>query len=516
MIPRLFEGTATVFNTNGIGALTDCIDCKATEEGKGIFVLEMKYPVTGIHYEDIKITNIIVAKPNQLQDKQAFTIEKISRPINGIVTVYCNHISYGQSYIPVAPFNANGITATMQGLLDNSLVTNPYTFTTDLTNEQSLFNLTAPSSLRRCLGGMEGSVSDVFSGSSGVEFLWDNYNTFITLNRGHNNGVSLRFRKNITELDQTLSIEDLVTGVLPTWSNSDNTVNLYGEIQYSPYVSNYPTPRVEIIDLTGEFAEGVTPTLAMLNQAGQKYINSNNVGLPNNNIKLSFVDLSAVELPYKMLAENINLYDLVHIYYEPLGIEYNAKVIKTVWDVLRNRYTEIEVGNIKNNIAQTIADNIGNISELHLTNNKLISVTQTLDYEMGEFQRTISAVEGYVYGDDDNIGIAQMIENSATQVRQDAEEISATATRAIYDDLGNRVEDLETTVSITVDGVKISQSQQGSYVLITASGMEIYVDGQKTAYATKDGFNASTFITGKWHIQPMNSGYSLGDFRRDD
>ena len=109
-----------------------------------------------------------------------------------------------------------------------------------------------------------------------------------------------------------------------------------------------------------------------------------------------------------------------------------------------------------------------------------------------------------------------MIENSATQVRQDAEQITASATRAIYDDLGNRIESLETTVSITVDGLKISQNQQGSYVLITDSGMEIYVDGQKTAYATKDGFNASTFIADKWHIQPMNSGYSLGDFRRDD
>lgn len=516
MIPRLFEGTATTFNTNGIGALTDCIACEVTEEGKGIFVLEMRYPATGIHYEDIKASNIIVAKPNQLQDRQAFTIEKITRPINGIVTIYGNHISYGQSYIPVAPFNANGITATMKGLTDNALVENPYTFTTDLTNEQSLFNLVAPASLRKCLGGMEGSVLDVFSGSSGVEYLWDNFNTFITLNRGKNNGVSLRFRKNITELDQTLSIEDLVTGVLPTWSNADNTVNLYGEIQYSPYVSSYPNPRIEILDLSNEFAEGVTPTLAMLNQAGQRYINSNNVGLPNNNIKLSFVDLSTVETPYKMLAETINLYDLVHIYYEPLGIEYNAKVIKTVWDVLRNRYVEIEIGNIKNNISQTIADNIGDISALNLTNNKLISVTQTLNYEMGEFQRTIASVEGYVYGDDENIGIQQMIENSATQVRQDAEQITASATRAIYDDLGNRIENLETTVSITVDGLKISQNQQGSYVLITDSGMEIYVDGQRTAYATKDGFNASTFIADKWHIQPMNSGYSLGDFRRDD
>lgn len=516
MIPILFDGNATTFNTNGIGALADCISCEALEEGKGIFVLEMKYPVTGIHYEDIKLSNIIVAKPNQLQDRQAFTIEKITKPINGIVTVYCNHISYGQSFIPIAPFNANGITATLQGIQSNALTDSPYSFTTDLSNETSLFNLIAPTSLRRCLGGMDGSISDVFSGSSGVEFLWDNYNTFITLNRGQDNGVTLRFRKNITELDQTLSIEELVTGVLPTWSNSDNTVNLYGEIQYSQYVSSYPNPRVKIIDLSNEFEEGVTPTLAMLNLAGQRYINRNNVGLPSNNIKLSFIDLSTVDAPYRMLAETINLFDKVHVIYEPLGIEYNAKVIKTVWDVLKNRYLEIEIGSVKNNISQTIADSIGDISSLQLTNNKLISVTQTLDYELGEFQRTISSVEGYVYGDAENIGIQQMIDNSATQVTQDAEQITATAKQEIYNDLGNRIESLETTVSITVDGLKISQNQQGSYVLITDSGMEIYVDGQRTAYATKDGFNASTFIADKWHIQPMNSGYSLGDFRRDD
>lgn len=516
MIPILFDGNATSFNTNGIGALADCIDCQVTEEGKGVFTLEMRYATTGVHYKDLKVTNIIVVKPNQSQERQAFTIERISKPINQIVTVYRNHISYGQSYIPIAPFVANGITDTLRGLIDNALVESPYTFTTDLTNEESLFNLIVPSSLRRCLGGMEGSVSDVFSGSSGVEFLWDNFNTFITLNRGRDNGVSLRFRKNITELDQTLSVEELVTGVLPTWSNDDNTVNLYGEIQYSPYVTSYPKPRIEILDLTGEFGEGVTPTLEMLNQAGQRYINRNNVGLPNNNIKLSFVDLSSVETPFKMLSESVNLYDTVHVYYEPLGIQYDAKVIKTVWDVLRNRYVEIEVGTIKNNIAQTIADNVGDISSLKLTNNKLISVTQTLDYEMGEFQRTIASVEGYVYGDDQNIGIQKMIENSATQVTQNANAYTVSATQSVYNELGDRIESLETTVSITTDGLKISQNDQGSYVLITDSGMEIYVGGQKTAYATKDGFYASTYITDKWHIQPMNSGYSLGDFRRDN
>ena len=394
MIPVLFDKSATVFTTNGIGRLSDAISCKVIEERNGVFELEMVYPVGGIHYEDIKNCSIIVAKPNQTQDRQAFEVYEITKPIDGKVTVFANHISYRQSFIPVAPFIAHGIAETLQGLSANSLEPNPFTFWTDIVNTESTYNPVVLKSLRRSLGGTEGSILDVFSGSGAVEFEWDNFTTKIWAHRGSDNGIALRYAKNITDIEQTESSENLITGVLPMWTNTDNTVIFYGDIQYTANVADYPYHRTEILDLSGEFTEGA-PTLAELNQARQNYIARANVGNLSNNIKVSFVDLSKSPSYFgKNLLEAVNLCDTVHVIYEPLDISYDAKVIKTVWDVLMDRYSSIEVGTVKSTIAKTFTDALGDIKELHVSNNKLISITQTIDYELGEVQTTVARVGG--------------------------------------------------------------------------------------------------------------------------
>ena len=66
--PILFAATDTAFDTNGLGVLTDAISCTVTEERNGAFELEMTYPVSGIHYGEIKTRCIILARPNPADD----------------------------------------------------------------------------------------------------------------------------------------------------------------------------------------------------------------------------------------------------------------------------------------------------------------------------------------------------------------------------------------------------------------------------------------------------------------
>ena len=147
MIPRLLPANTTNFNTAGI-SLTDAISCKVTEERNGVFTLEMVVATTTPYFDQIKEGMLIVAKPNHTQGLQAFEICKVTRPILQRVTIYANHISYKQSFIPVEPFSCTGITATLQGLVSHSLETNPFTFTTTITNTTSTYNQIAPASLR--------------------------------------------------------------------------------------------------------------------------------------------------------------------------------------------------------------------------------------------------------------------------------------------------------------------------------------------------------------------------------
>ncbi len=537
MKPILFEGSATAFSTNGIGALADCIACEVTEKS-GIFELQMVYPVTGVHYSDLKPLNRIVVKPNEKQTRQAFEIYEITKPIDGKVTVNAHHITYAQSYVPVRPFIATGISQTIQGFGTNALESNLFTFTTDLTNETSTFNLRTPTSLRQCLGGMEGSVSDVFSGSSGVEFLWDNYNTFITLHRGEDNGVTLRYRKNITNLEQTETTLDMVTGVLPMWTNTDDSVSFYGDIQYTANANDYPYKRTIILDLSSEFDS--TPTVQQLNEAGQRYVSRATVGIPSTNIKVSFVDLTKAS-PFENInvLEKVNLYDTIHVIYTPLGIKYDAKVIETRYDVLRERYNSVEIGTPKNNIAQTIADNLGDISSLKLTNNKLVSVTQTLDREVGEVQTTVASVEQRVDTTESNVsqmtinleGIQTQVTNTQTDLADSVAQLSSTIEQTAKDitltitdvqdtlsEQGNQITTLETYIKATSRGLEIGQNTNNVVAVLEPNELAFY-DRSDTKLAwlnTDDGLGASALSIGdantqanRWRIFTRSNGSHL-------
>lgn len=76
-----------------MGVLRDAVSCTVTEERNGAFELEMVYPITGQHYSSLALRGLILAKPNPYGEAQYFRIYKISRPINGQVTVNAQHIS---------------------------------------------------------------------------------------------------------------------------------------------------------------------------------------------------------------------------------------------------------------------------------------------------------------------------------------------------------------------------------------------------------------------------------------
>ena len=105
MIPVLYPANATDFSSFGLGVLTDTISCEVTEERNGVFECLLKYPVSGQHYELITKECIVKAKPNDTAADQAFRIYRITKPLNGIVTIYGQHISYDLANVPVLPFS---------------------------------------------------------------------------------------------------------------------------------------------------------------------------------------------------------------------------------------------------------------------------------------------------------------------------------------------------------------------------------------------------------------------------
>ena len=161
--PILYSATETDFSHNGLGILGDCASCEVTEEANGIFELAMTYPMDGVHFTEIGDRAIIKAKADQFRNPQLFRVYAISKPMNGIVTVLAEHISYDLSGIPVKPFSASVASSALTGLKSNAVVDCPFDFWTDKTTSAK-FNVKTPASIRSRLGGVTGSILDVYGG----------------------------------------------------------------------------------------------------------------------------------------------------------------------------------------------------------------------------------------------------------------------------------------------------------------------------------------------------------------
>lgn len=348
MKPILYPPQEADFISNGLGILDDAVSCVVTEERNGAFELEMTYSVSGIHYGEIVARCIILAKPNPIDDPQPFRVYRITKPMGGVVTVYAEHISYDLSGIPVSPFAAASAAEAMMGLKSASAVENPFTFWTDKATTATM-KVTAPASSRSLLGGREGSVLDVYGG----EYKFDRYTVRLYNQRGQNRGVSIRYGKNLTDITQDENIAGVYTGVYPYWADVDGQLIQLPEKILSAE-GTYDFTRIMTLDLTSEFEE--VPTEDQLRERAKSYMAANEIGVPKVSLEVSFVPLEQTE-EYKDLAllERVELCDTVNVEFPSLGVSATAKCVKTVYDALLDRYTSVELGDARTNIADTIA-----------------------------------------------------------------------------------------------------------------------------------------------------------------
>ena len=204
MKPILFPPNAVDFTTNGLGVLADSPRCEVTEERNGPYELEMDYPIDGQHFSEITHSAIIYAVPADGKDPQPFRVYDITKPLDGLCTIYAEHISYQLAHIPVTPFGrCTSVASALQGLKTNAAETCPFTFWTDKASTGT-FEVKEPVSIREMLGGTRGSILDAFGGG---EYEWDGYTVKLYQHRGHDKGVTIRYGRNLTDLKQDEAID---------------------------------------------------------------------------------------------------------------------------------------------------------------------------------------------------------------------------------------------------------------------------------------------------------------------
>jgi phage minor structural protein len=349
--PILYNPTETAFNHNGCGILGDCASCIVTEEANGAFELSMQYPMDGIHFEDIQSRSIIKAKPDQFREPQLFRVYHISKPdMKGIVNISAQHISYDLSGIPVSPFTADSVAMALSGFKSNAVVDCPFEFWTDK-NTAGKFTVPHPASIRSRLGGVKGSILDVYGG----EYEFDNFTVKLHNNRGMDRGVSVRYGKNLVSLKQEENCQNIATGIYPYWQNQETgaIVQLPEKVVDAP--GEYDFQKIRTVDFTSYFE--TEPTEEQLRNVTERYIQNNEIGVPIVSLDVSFVQLQkSEEYKHLQLLERVSLFDTLSVEFPALKVSARAKAVKIVYNVLLDRVEAVTLGSVRANIADTIVE----------------------------------------------------------------------------------------------------------------------------------------------------------------
>ena len=382
MIPIL--STTGTLTGQGLGRLTEALSCIVTHEVNGEYELRMTYPVTGERYADIAENLVVWAEPDNLTPAQAFRIYRITRPLNGIVTIYARHIAYDMSGIVVKPFTASTLTNALAAISPNSSPSCPFTITSTRTVATQM-KVSVPTVLWGLLGGQSGSFLDIYGG----EWDFNNYTAELKTTLGTDRGVTVRYGKNLTKLEQDVTIEATYAGVFPYWYDEESGVLVKLTSDYIS-IPGATGSRLLLLDLSDEWE--TAPTEVQLQARANAYITANDPGTPKISWKVNMAMLSQSE-EFKDMAilEQVMLGDTIHVYYEPMNLTASARAVKLEYDVLLERYTTVTLGRVKQNMAQIVAaekkETAQNFKNLKSTLEKAIdSATDFITNPSGEMR----------------------------------------------------------------------------------------------------------------------------------
>jgi phage minor structural protein len=354
--PILYDANLTGWKdgTLGLGVLSDAISCVVEEERNSTYELEMEYPISGIHVDDIEKGTCLYVTHDNSGEKQLFEVYSVTKNLTKM-TVNARHISYRLNKATVLPCSADALATAMVALKGHSIGADNFSFDACERTVSAPWSVKYPLSVRSALGGVSGSLLDTYTG----EYEWDNFTVKLHTKRGSNNGVTIEYAKNLTSLEAEEDAGDIFTSCIPYYKCQDDTYFYLESPVKSDYTGDYtmcaPFDMTENFTAPDGAADSWHPTAAQLKSAAESYMSENKVGIAKSNLTVDFVDLWQSE-EYKNIAplQEVKLCDTVTVRYPKFNVDITTKVISVKWDVLAEKYTSIELGEAKSGLSSTI------------------------------------------------------------------------------------------------------------------------------------------------------------------
>ena len=385
MTPILFDKLETRFASWGLGYITDLISCTVTEERNGDFLLEAVLSIESPIYDKIKCDRIIYAQcydeekiyrqsgPGATYEtytvtkNQPFRIYSISKPLGGKVTIKAEHLAREKMRnIVLAPLAEPVTVQSYYGNRGEWEALGKYGSTgsnlvfTAMQTSKTLPAHKTPMPAKDYMQGTEESILDV---NKGIEYAYHN-NIVIAAcqGRGAASPAVVRYGRDMTEFKQDEEILGVYTGVVAYYYKTEEvegetegtkeTVETYVDsgAVWGAHRMDYAEGRLMILDRSSDYDE--TPTQAQLRADANAYITDNELGTPKINYTIDLAPVWASTDGDGLTA--LRLCDTVGVYMEPLGITAQAKVIKTEYNVLKQRIDKITLGNAKASLPKTL------------------------------------------------------------------------------------------------------------------------------------------------------------------
>lgn len=369
MIPILYDSKETSFTSNGLCRLRDCIEATVVEERNGVYEMDFSFPVDGENYDLIQLGHIIGVTHDESGDIQPFDIVSYSKPIDGIVTFHCTHISYRQSKMVSYASGINTLDDAFRAFRvsffpDNPIGEegggNPFTYLTDKDSSGyvAAFDGT-PRTIRSLLGGVEGSILDTYGG----EYEWDKWTVTLHSERGEQKDFTIRYGVNLTNFQDDTDYSESFNCCVPFWTDSTSGVTVIGsEINTEQSIIGVGDKCVPL-DLSDKFED--QPTTAQLETMAADVMSANQPYLPKQTIKVDFVRLQD-EAGFDQFDSLLQckLCDSIKVVFPRYDMSAYFKIVKTTWNVLLDRYDEMELGNLSTTLAEAlgISDSFGSTS----------------------------------------------------------------------------------------------------------------------------------------------------------
>ncbi|MDT2919285.1 phage tail spike protein, partial [Lactococcus lactis] len=366
MYPILYSPGHTDFNNLGLGVMIDCTSALVPEELNGKFELDIEYLANGPLAQYL-VNDAQIKVDTGDQTGQLFRIKTVGKKIDGIIPIHAEHVSYITNDLPIKPSTTvmNSVAQValnkmLSAIADNHPLTAYSDITTISSAEWKVPDFKTP---RNILGGVEGSILDNWGG----EYQFNNYQIRLTNQRGRYSNTIIAYGRNLTDFEQEESILETYTSIYPYANEASGTSTVLRTLPEffvdSEYVDKYPNRRVSMVDFSDKFNDKNPYSEDKLRKLAQSYVKANKVGVPKVTMKVSTVDLSgSLDDSYNVAeVESLHLADTVKVFFEPLGITAEAKVVGSVWNVLLEQYDSYTLGAKKASFGQWVNDNVNEI-----------------------------------------------------------------------------------------------------------------------------------------------------------